>query len=153
MKYLAAFMILVFAFALAGCAAPGGLATPTSLPQPTVAAVEVVPAQPGSADAAAIGKRLLEVEGFTWVGSPEAVLAEQMTYAEAAQKIPPMRDEAPHNPLWPDGRVWLVILRGQWDLVPMGPPGAPPNRYQGCIMVLFTAADNQVVAAGDTLCP
>ncbi len=153
MKYLAVPLLFVFAYALAGCAASGEVATPTSLPQPLAAPVDVAPVQAVSADAAAIGKRLLEAEGFTWVGAPEPVLVQQMTYAEAAQKIPPMQAEAPHNPLWPDGRVWLVILRGQWDLVPMGPPGAPPNRYQGCIMVLFTAADNKVVAGGDTLCP
>ncbi len=154
MKYLSAFLLSIFVYAAAGCSAPSRVAEPTVLPDATAVVADAGPAQAGSADAAAaIGKRLLEVEGFTWIGTPKPVLAEQMTYAEAAQKIPPMQAEAHHNPLWPDGRVWLVILQGQWDLVPMGPPGAPPNRYQGCIMVLFTAADSKVVAAGDTLCP
>jgi hypothetical protein len=105
------------------------------------------------ADAASTAIRLLEQPGFMWVGRPQPVLVEQLTYAEADRKIAPM--EGDYSSRSPDTPVWFVILRGQWDLLPMGPPevALTPVRYTGCLLSLFTVSDSTLIAVGDTACP
>ena len=76
-----------------------------------------------------------------------------MTYVDANRRI---GVGEPQLEVWPaDTPVWLVIFRGRWDLMPMGPPGATlrPQRYEGCLYVLFAARDSTLISAGDALCP
>ena len=122
--------------------------------QPGLATVRPAPGIDMPSNAAATGKRLLDTTGFTWVGEPQPMVVQQMPFQDAARQIPAMSDPD-HSEYWPDTPVWLVVLRGTWDLMPMGPVGATlvPNRYEGCLMILFTAQDSQIIAVGDTMCP
>jgi len=101
-----------------------------------------------------VGTQLLEAqEGFTWIESPQAVLAEEMSYAEANKQI---GLNTPQYDLWPaETRVWLVIFKGRWELVPLDPTQveALPVAYEGCLLILFTAKDASMISVGDSVCP
>ncbi len=153
MRFLYSPLLFILVGLAAGCSAPTALSTATPVPQPSVV--------PGGgsdmrmqADAIATGRRWLEAGGFTWENSPQPVLAEQMTYLQATQLVPAMSDPQSSGRS-PDMPVWLVIFKGRWDLMPMGPPGATlqPNTYEGCRLVVFKAENGDLIASGDSVCP
>jgi hypothetical protein len=82
------------------------------------------------------------------------MVVEQLSYAEARQRIQTL-GEADDALVTQDTPLWLVVFQGSWRLLPYGQTeGAPaPEIYQGCGLVLFTARDGTLVAAGDTPCP
>ncbi len=126
-------------------------ATPTAAPL-------VRPYQPGTpmlsqADAMAAAERDLDEQGFKWTQPPRAVLVQEMSYEEAKALIGHGDADADYQFTPRETRVWFVIYQGKWTLEPMGPPGAPPNAYEGCLLRVFMARDGSVLAAGDSLCP
>ncbi len=77
-----------------------------------------------------------------------------MTYEDAHKYIPMLSSEyPPDSPLTRQTSVYLVAFRGRWQITPMGPPGAAPVEYKGCLFVLFTATEGNFIAGGDTPCP
>ncbi len=110
--------------------------------------------EPGPAQT---GRQLLEGPGdFHFVEPPVAYVTQQMSFEEAHKYIPMLSPGyAPDIPGAPyrETRVYLVAFRGRWQVTPGGPPGTAPAPYEGCLFVLFTAADGKLIAAGDTTCP
>lgn len=148
------FMLFTTSALTAGCSAPPAPAHAGAVTAPAVGANPASSPNASTANAAAVAQRLLASgTGFTWVESPRAVRAEQLSYAEANDRI---GISEPQFDLWPaDTRVWLVILEGRWLLTPMGPTQVTPQpiQYAGCLFALFTAADEKMLAAGDAVCP
>ncbi len=112
------------------------------------------PMQPGL-DPVATAKQLLDAAyPPVWLEGPTAVLTQQMTYAEARKWVPAMSPEG--EQYWgSQTSVWLVIMKGRWQLLPYGQTQGPPapTVYDGCLLVLFKAADGTLIANGDSLCP
>lgn len=140
------FLFSLFLLA-AGCSAP----TPALTASPSSY-------QPGSpvvttADAITVaGKQFVEMGGLQWIEPPQPVFTEEMSYADAQERIGV--GEGEYN-RWPrETRVWLVIFKGRWLLTPMGPgPSPTPIEYEGCVLTLFTARDGEWMAMGDAVCP
>jgi hypothetical protein len=116
--------------------------------------------QPGSlvrtkSDAIIVAGKLFEERGgIQWTASPDAVLTEQLSYAEAVKWIGVGDGEYER---WPqETRVWFVVFKGSWLLAPFDPTAANPSaslHYEGCIFSLFTASDGELMAIGDSVCP
>ena len=138
----------------AGCSALPVAGSTAPSPGTSGAAPAAPPVQSGF-DPALTGQRLLESDAdFRWREPPTAYTVQEMTYEEAHRYIPMLSaDYPPGSPLRRETSVWLVAFRGRWWVTPGGPPGAQPVPYEGCLFVLFTAADSKLVAAGDTTCP
>jgi hypothetical protein len=99
------------------------------------------------------GRQLFERPGQRWLGIPRLVLAEEMTYEQALDSIG--LGDGQYD-TWPaQTRVWLTIFQGTWQLMPIMPPGTPaaPMPYQGCVLLVFTAADGGFISMGDSVCP
>jgi hypothetical protein len=145
---------LLFVLIAAGCSAPR--AVPPVAPTRTATADDstlanfVPPTGP-----IATAKALTEADGsLRWLDGPIPYTVQQMTYEEAHAYIPMLSsDYPPDSPLTRQTPVSLVAFRGRWLLQPMGPPGAQPVEYTGCLFVLFNAADGKFIAGGDTTCP
>ena len=138
----------------AGCSAPK--ATSDFAPTP---AATIESYQPGSlvettTDAITVAITLFEEKGGAqWIEAPQPVFVEEMSYAEAVEQLGV--GEGEYN-LWPpETKVWLVVFKGQWELVPLDPTQAnpPPVSYEGCGFTLFTARDGEWIAMGDATCP
>ncbi len=108
---------------------------------------------PSQADAFNTARHFLEAPGdLHWLDGPRPAIVEQMTYQRATTLVPTL--SRGQEQYWPDEtQIWFVVLAGRWESQPGGPPGAPPNVYEGCLMVLFTAGDHTLIAVGDTMCP
>jgi hypothetical protein len=64
-----------------------------------------------------------------------------MSYVDAQQRIGV--GEGQYN-LWSrETRVWLVVFKGQWT----------PVSYEGCLFLLFTAREGELMSMGDAICP
>ena len=131
----------------AGCSAPTGAA-------PIQQDSQSAPAQPGP-DPVQTAKTLAEGQGqLHWLEPPTAYVVQQMTYGEAHKHIPMLSEDG--DQFWgSQTSVWLVALRGRWELTPIDPAQAHPQAvpYEGCSFVLFRAADGALIAMGDTTCP
>lgn len=144
--------LLIFA---AGCTAPED----SSGLEP---AVDTAPGlyQPGSSvrtefDAITVAGKLFEERGgIQWTASPDVVLTEELSYAEAVKWIGVGDGEYER---WPrETRVWFVVFKGSWLLAPFDPTAANPPaslHYEGCIFSLFTASHGELMALGDSVCP
>lgn len=107
--------------------------------------------QPGL-DPVQTGKRLLEAGERRWLETPVPVVVQKMSFAEAHKWIPMLSEEG--DRFWgSETPVWLVVFKGAWIPVDPAQPNLPPVTYPGCLLVLFRAADGNLIAAGDTLCP
>ncbi len=150
MKALHCLLLSCILILTAGCSAPRAAPTTELLPRTTAGEPVVRPVEPGPA---LTGRQLLEGQGdFQFVEPPVAYVVQPMTLAEAHKLIPMLSPEA--DVAWgTHTRVYLVAFRGRWEVTPMGPAGAPPVLYSGCLFVLFTAADGKLIAGGDTTCP
>jgi hypothetical protein len=150
MRYLIR-LFLLSAFSLAaGCSAPKAAPTQQATSRPY---------QPGSpvettADAVTVaGKLFMEKGGIQWIETPQAVFTEEMSYADAQQRLGVGEGEYDR---WPaETRAWLVIFKGRWLLAPLDPNQASPTpvEYEGCGFTLFTAREGKWMAMGDAVCP
>ena len=105
-------------------------------------------------DAVAAALQGFDTPDFAWTEGPRTAFVEQMTYEQALVRlwgVQPPDDQFITYPR--QTRVWMVIFQGRWTLVPMGPPGAAPLPYEGCLFRMLSAADGAVMAAGDAVCP
>ncbi len=157
-------LLVSIVLVLTGCAAPKSAPIVEPSPQPSAEPAAspqletaAPPMPPVSADPYAVqtGRRLLD-EAYppVWLEGPQPVFAQQMTYAEAHKWLPMLSQEG--DQVWgKETPVWLVIFKGRWQLLPYGQSqGTPaPTVYDGCLMVLFRAADGKLIANGDSLCP
>lgn len=147
-KYLLSLLLII----TTGCSAAEGVYDLT----PTPAAA---PGQPGDLvvtehDAINFGSKLMEEKGgIQWIDAPTPVLVKEMSYVEAVNLI---GEQIAQNDLWPgDTRVWLVVFKGRWQLIPLDPNQANPQplTYEGCGFSLFTARNGELIAMGDFVCP
>jgi hypothetical protein len=154
MRFLYGFLLLCPLVFIAGCTTPEGISRPEPTPDTAPGSY-----QPGylvktKFDAISVGGTLFEEKGgIKWTESPNAVLAEEMSYADAVQWIG-VSDGS--YDLWPqETRVWLVVFKGQWLLIPLDPTQANPApiHYEGCVFSLFTARDGELISMGDFVCP
>ena len=158
MRFL--YIILLSLVLMAGCSTPEGTLylkpTPTATATATATASLSQPGLPVGTKSAAIatGIKLLEERGgVKWIEPPDAIFVEEMSYVDANRLIG--LDEA-QNDLWhPETRVWLVIFKGRWQLIPLDPAQAAPQpvTYDGCGQVLFTASGGELISMGDAVCP
>lgn len=137
-----------------GCSAQRDTSYVTPIPESTLSVDRSGSSAETRLAAEAIGAQLLEAQtGFTWIEPPQTVVAVEMNYADANKQI---GMNEPQYDLWPkETRVWLVVFKGRWDLVPLDPSQAnpPPVTYEGCLIILFTAKDASLISAGDAVCP
>ncbi len=105
-------------------------------------------------DAITVAGKLFEEKGrLKWTESPNAVLTEEMSYADAVKWIGVGEGE---YDLWPqETRVWFVVFKGRWLLAPLDSTqtNPVPLPYEGCIFSLFTARDGELISMGDSACP
>jgi hypothetical protein len=138
MGYLTRLFLLSLFILAAGCSAPKAASDSTPAPAATP-----LPYQPGSpvgttADAVTVaGKLFIEKGGIQWIEPPQAVFTEEMSYADAQQRLGVGKGEYDR---WPaETRVWLVIFKGRWLLAPLDPNQASPTpvEYEGCGFTLL----------------
>ena len=137
-----------------GCSAPRSVSVSTPVENAAPAAPAGGPALTGNSEAVSVALRIYEREGTRWLEPPQAVYVEQMSYADVHKMLPMSGD--PQESGWAaETLMWMVVFRGQWRLLPYGQTqGAPaPTIYKGCTFVVFTAAADEVIMAGDTPCP
>jgi hypothetical protein len=94
-----------------------------------------------------------EKGGAQWIEPPQPVFVEEMSYAEAVERLGVGDGE---YTLWtPETKVWLVVFKGQWEVVPLDPNQANPApiRYEGCGFTVFTARAGEWISMGDATCP
>jgi hypothetical protein len=105
-------------------------------------------------DAITVGGKLFEEKGgIQWIGAPTTVLAKEMLYSEAVKLL---GEGGAQYDLWPrETKIWLVVFKGQWQLIPLDPAQAAPlpETYEGCVLSLFTARDASLISMGDSVCP
>jgi hypothetical protein len=125
---------------------PTPAATPT-LDQPSDLVVTEL-------DTITVGGKLFEEKGgIQWIDAPTTVLAKEMLYSEAVKLL---GEGVAQYDLWPrETKVWLVVFKGQWQLIPLDPNQANPQplNYEGCVFSLFTAVKGEWLAGGDFVCP
>jgi hypothetical protein len=145
------FLLSLFLLA-AGCSAPKNASD--SAPEAVSS-----PYQPGSpvettADAVTVANKLfIEKGGVQWIEPPQTVFSEEMSYADAQERLGVGEGQYDR---WPaETRVWLVIFKGRWLLTPLDPNQVSPTpiEYEGCGFTLFTAKDGEWMAMGDAVCP
>ncbi len=149
---------LAFVLVLLGCAGPQVIRRLEPAASPTVAAATAAQYPPGGPvvtrdDAIAVALQSRAIEGFQWTEPPRAALVEEMSYAEARAMIGRGDDEGTYRTVGRETRVWFVIFQGKWILEPMGPTGAAPIAYEGCLLTVLTSRDGTILAMGDSLCP
>jgi hypothetical protein len=160
MRYLTTLLFVSLFILAAGCSAPQ--ATPDAAPTPaSTLTPEATPGsyQPGSpvkttADAVTVAGKLFEEKGGAqWIEPPQTAFAEEMSYAEAQERLG--TGEGEYDTWPPETRVWLVIFKGRWLLTPLDPNQESPTpvEYEGCGFTLFTASEGEWMALGDAVCP
>ncbi len=154
MRFLSRLLLSSLLILAAGCSAPKDISYLAPTPDATLGSYP-----PGSpvetrTDAITLASKLFEEKGgIKWIESPRTILTEEMSYAEA-QKWIGVGDA--HYELWsPETQVWLVVFKGQWQLIPLDPTqAAPPSLgYEGCVFSLFTVRDGELISMGDSACP
>ncbi len=149
MRYLYALSLAYLMILAAGCSASQPAATIELVPTPTPDVAISMPMNAGL-DPVQTGLQLLASADWRQLESPAAVDVRQMTYVEARQLIPMLSEEG--EQFW--GRetpLWLVVYRGRWGSSDPAQINAQP--YEGCLFVLFRAADGKMIATGTTACP
>ncbi len=94
-----------------------------------------------------------EKGSFQWIDAPTTILAKEMIYTEAVKWL---GEGVAQYDLWPrETKVWLVVFKGQWQLMPLDPNQADPQplNYEGCVFSLFTVRNGEWMAMGDFVCP
>jgi len=80
---------------------------------------------------------MIDVETRIWLPDPQPYSIQQMDFAAAVQRAGTpvnyrFQNVAPNTP------VWLVILRGHYQVLPPGTQPTPGADTLGCVWVLFT---------------
>ena len=154
MRFLHTLLLSILLVLAAGCSATADVSDLTSLP----AATHTLD-QPGALvvtelDAITLGGTLFEEKGgIQWLDAPTTVLVKEMSYTEAVELL---GEQVAEYELWSaDTKVWLVVFKGRWQLVPLDPNQANPQplNYEGCVFSLFTAMQGEWMAGGDFVCP
>lgn len=154
MRLLYRFLFLCPLVFIASCSAPEDISRLEPTPDTTFGLY-----QPGSLvktrlDAVTVGGKLFEEKGgIKWTESPSAVLTKEISYADAVKLIGVGDGQ---YDLWPqETRVWLVVFKGRWLLIPLDPTqtNPAPLNYEGCVFSLFTARDGELISMGDSICP
>jgi len=105
-------------------------------------------------DAITLGRKLFEEKGgIQWIEAPTIVLANEMLYTDAVKLL---GEGVAQYEIWPrETKVWLVVFKGQYQLIPLDPNQANPQPldYEGCVFSLFTAVKGEWMAGGDFVCP
>jgi hypothetical protein len=97
------------------------------------------------------GAQLLESVDWRPIEPPTAVEVRQMSYAEARKWITMLSEEG--EQVWGrETRLWLVVFQGRWGSSDPAQLNSQSVLYEGCLFVLFRAADGRLIATGDTLC-
>jgi hypothetical protein len=105
-------------------------------------------------DAITLGGKLFEEKGgIQWIDAPTTILAKEMPYMEAVKLL---GEGIAQYDLWlRETKVWLVVFKGQYQLIPLDPnqENPQPLNYEGCVFSLFTAKNGEWMAGGDFVCP
>src|SRR5512142_1393914 len=125
--------LLLFILVAAGCSAPRAVPpvepsqTATTTANDSALSNFIVPGSP-----AATAIPLLEDSGsLRWLEPPIPYTVQQMSYQDAHKYVPMLSSHyPPASPLRPETPVYLVAVRGRWEMTPMGPPGAAPIQYK-----------------------
>ena len=154
MRFLPKFLLSILFLSTASCSAtkdisdltPTPAATPT-LDQPSDLVVTEL-------HAITLGGKLFEEKGgIQWIDAPTTILAKEMLYTEAVKLI---GEQVAEYDVWSgDTKVWLVVFKGRYELIPLDPNQANPQpvQYEGCVFSLFTAMQGEWMAGGDFVCP
>jgi hypothetical protein len=154
MRFLPKFLLSILFLLAASCSATKDVSYLTPTP-PTIPTLD----QPSDLvatelDAITLGGKLFEEKGgIQWIDAPTTVLAKEMPYAEAVKLL---GEGVAQYDLWPqETQVWLVVFKGQYQLIPLDPNQANPQplNYEGCVFSLFTADEGEWMAGGDFVCP
>ena len=154
MRFLTRFLLTILFFLTASCSATTDVTNFT----PTPAAIPTLD-QPSDLvvtelDAITLGRKLFEEKGgIQWIEAPTIVLANEMLYTDAVKLL---GEGVAQYELWPrETKVWLVVFKGQYQLIPLDPNQANPQPldYEGCVFSLFTAVKGEWMAGGDFVCP
>jgi hypothetical protein len=154
MRFLPKFLLSILFFLTASCSATKDVTNLT----PTLAVIPTLD-QPSDLvvterDAITLGGKLFEEKGgIQWIDAPTTVLAKEMLYTEAVKLL---GEGVAQYDLWPrETKVWLVVFKGQYQLIPLDPnqENPQPLNYEGCVFSLFTAEKGEWMAGGDFVCP
>jgi hypothetical protein len=135
---------------LGGCSSRNETDYLLPIPDGTISAYIVTYPIRSKLDAVIVARRYIWTTRLRPVGIPNAVAVEEMTQAEASERIPGRLSQSMPS----DARVWLVILHGVWEI--MGPDPShtiTPVPHSGCVFSLFYADGRGGVAVGETACP
>ncbi len=136
---------------LSGAPAQPAATQPVAIPAPEYRLGASVT---NSVEAETAALQLMADPSFQWTTPPRTMVADDMTYEEALKGIWGVAPDDEHFATYPrETPVWMVVFFGKWTLKPMGPAGAAPVPYEGCLFMLFTANDGTVLARGDAMCP
>jgi hypothetical protein len=154
MRFLPKFLLSILFLLIAGCSATKNVSylTPTSSATPILGQSNNLVVT--ELDAITLGGKLFEEKGgIMWIDAPTIVLTKEMLYTEAIKLL---GEGIAQYDLWPvETKVWLVVFKGQWQLIPLDPNQANPQplNYEGCVFSLFTAVKGEWLAGGDFVCP
>ena len=154
MRFLPKFFLSILFLLTASCSTTKDVSTLTA-----TQAANPAPVQPGDLvatepEAITFGGKLFEEKGgIQWIDAPTTILAKEMLYTEAVKLI---GEQVAEYDLWSGNtKVWLVVFKGRYELMPLDPNQANPQplQYEGCVFSLFTAMNGEWMAGGDFVCP
>jgi len=103
----------------------------------------------GSLAGFAAGTRLLQDAGLEWQARPKRLMAEQMTYAQALERLGQGIMDGDWIP--PETPVWLAAFSGRYTWVPRDPAYEVLGPYEGCVYIIFDARERMLDVGGG--CP
>lgn len=154
MRFLPKFLLSILLLLTASCSASKDISdrAPTPAATPTLDSSSNLVAT--ERDAITLGGQLFEEKGgIQWIDAPTTILAKELLYTEAVNLI---GEQIAEYDLWSgDTKVWLVVFKGRYELIPLDPNQANPQslQYEGCVFTLFTATKGEWMAGGDFVCP
>ena len=154
MRFLAKFLLSILLLLTASCLATKDISDHTAMPAATPTLDQPSDLVATELDAITLGGKLFEEKGgIQWIDAPTTILAKEMLYTEAVKLI---GEQVAEYDLWSgDTKVWLVVFKGRYELIPLDPnqANAQPLQYEGCVFSLFTAMNGEWMAGGDFVCP
>lgn len=148
--------LLAVALVVTGCGLVGRRPTPT----PAVEGLVLEgPAEPLECDtpidspmrAVIAAQSSLVTTRLEAVEAPMVLSVEELPYADARARI--ARAEEVDAPVGAGDNVWLVILRGTWQIVPPGPESTPMPAQQQCVFAIINPETCHAFQVGTLACP